>query len=624
MKYNREEIREQHKDLFEYSLNLIYVSDLKGNVLDANDTALNALGYERQEIENISFVDLLDEEQISKAWKATLEIMEKGRNSEFVEYKLKKKDGKYICVKVYGIPLKKKGKVYAVLGIGHDITERKLAEEALRKSEEKYRTLVETSSDLIGLFNLNGTARYVNKAYENRGYTEEELKDISVLKLVHLDDIKMVETALYKLTKGNQVKNVEYRSKTKSGIYFYLQTNFYPIMDSEGELVSVLAIARDITKRKEAEEKLKESEIKYRHLFENTPSSILLINSKGVIIDCNPTTEKMLGYTKEDLIGKDFKSLSAIPRENLPILLNTFKKFIKGEEIHRLDLEIYKKDGSLIWGNLQSSKVSIRDEIFMQLLIHDVSERKNSEFLIKEQVRKLEELEKIRKNLMSRVSHELKTPLFSISGGAEFLSIIYKTSSEKEIGETIKLIERGSERLKKLVDKLLDVSRIEYEKLKLDKQEIDLGELIKECSEEMRPHIKKRELNLELKIQDEIHVNADGMRIEQVFLNLLSNAIKNTPPKGNITISLKKKDDTVELSVKDTGVGLTRQEMKQIFTRFGKIERYRPELEYLDIQGSGLGLFISKQFVYLHGGDIWVESNGRNKGAKFVVTLPIN
>ena len=112
--------------------------------------------------------------------------------------------------------------------------------------------------------------------------------------------------------------------------------------------------------------------------------------------------------------------------------------------------------------------------------------------------------------------------------------------------------------------------------------------------------------------------------MEQVIINLLSNAIKNSPPDGEVNVSLKKNDDWIEFIVYDTGIGLTKEEMNSLFTRFGKIERFGEGFEYLDIQGSGLGLFIVKEIVNLHGGEIKAFSDGRNKGAKFIVRLPIN
>ena len=151
----------------------------------------------------------------------------------------------------------------------------------------------------------------------------------------------------------------------------------------------------------------------------------------------------------------------------------------------------------------------------------------------------------------------------------------------------------------------------------------NLSEIIKETVSDMKYLIKKRDIDLNLVVLDDLYLEIDSSRMEQVITNLLSNAIKNSPPKGRVSLALEKYGNWAIFSVSDTGVGFTEEEMKRIFTRFGKIERYGEGLEYVDMEGSGLGLYITKQIVDLHGGKIWVESTGRNRGCIFKVRIPI-
>ncbi|MFX1325805.1 MAG: PAS domain S-box protein, partial [Promethearchaeota archaeon] len=496
MKYNREEVREKYKDLFEYSLDLIYVNDFRGNFLDANNIALEKLGYNRDEIPNVSFIDLLDEENLFKAIKITNEIKKVGRQLERSEYKLKTKTGNIIYVETYAIPLKKNNKIYAVLGIGNDITERKLAEQKLRESEEKYR-----------------------------------------------------------------------------------------------------------------------------YLFEDSPFSIILINTNGEIIDCNPATEIISEYKKIDLVGRKFRELAIIHSDFLPDLIDLFGRFVKGEELHRIDIKLYKKGGSLIWVNLQASLINLGSETLVQVILSEITKRKEAEFLIKEEIKKLKELEQIRKDLISRVSHELKTPLVSVFASSELLLDVFKDKLGDEVLELVQMIQKGGTRLNHLVNNLLDVTRIEYNKFKLEKKLYDISLIIQESSADMKYLINQRNLNLNKIIPKSCYLEIDKIRIEQVITNLMLNAIKNTPPEGEITIELVKNNDSIEIFIKDTGIGLTQEEMNIIFTRFGKIEREGDGLEYIDIQGSGLGLFISKEIIGLHEGVIRAESEGRHKGSTFIVKL---
>jgi len=248
MGINREEIREKFKDLFEYSLDFIYVNDMNGTFIDANDIALSSLGFERNELLDINFQSLLDKEQLIVAIENMRQLL-KGRQEKPGVFKLKTKDGNYIYIETYGIPIKKEGRVYAVIGIAKNITERKIAEQLLKESEERYRGL-----------------------------------------------------------------------------------------------------------------------------YENTPFMILLINSKGIIVDCNPRTKEILGYERSEIINKKIQKLPALHPDDLPALLDLFKRLITGERLHRVDLKLTKKDGNKIWMNLQASKLEINQKSYVQAILHEIKE----------------------------------------------------------------------------------------------------------------------------------------------------------------------------------------------------------------------------------------------------------
>ena len=500
MEYNREEIRQEYRDLLEHSLDYVYVHDLKGNFLDANDVTLKALGYKREEIENLSFLNLLDNETLLKAIEATKELIKLGASPKHYEYKLKTKQGGHIYVKTGGFPIRKDGKIFVILGIAHDITDEKTAENALKESAEKYRVLFETS-----------------------------------------------------------------------------------------------------------------------------PYSIILINTKGTVIDFNSTTTTMLGYEKKEYIGKDLLKLPLFDPKNpriLMLLKERLKWYAKGKELKRIKLKVYKKNGGFIWTQPRVSLIELGPEKVIQIILEDISQKMEAEILVKEEINKLKELEKMRKDLISSVSHELKTPLMSINAASELLLNIYEEQLGEDAFELVKLIERGGSRLKDLIYNLLDSSRVEFNKLKLNRKKTNISELIKECANDMIHLINEREFTLKLIIPKICNAKVDPIRFQQVISNLISNAIKNTQPKGIITIILQKNEGWVEFFVKDTGVGFTEEEKKYLFTRFSKIERQGSGFEDIDISGSGLGLFISNEIVKLHGGEIIINSEGRHEGSTFMVRIP--
>ncbi|MFX0038103.1 MAG: PAS domain S-box protein [Promethearchaeota archaeon] len=875
MEYNKQEIREKYKDFFEHSLDLIYINDLNGNFLDANDLTLFALGYEREDIANAKLLDILEDEDLQVAYNVLKEIKKTGKQSKRVEYKVKAKNGNYIYIETYGIPLKRNGKVYAILGIGknitdlkkaeeklkdseemfkalyregpiatytwqkvendfvfinynnaaekltkgnvmsylghkasemylerpdileelntcynekrqiiremrytfqysnekkyllvnygyvepdlvivqtEDITEKRVAEEKLRESEQKYRNLLDnldvgfyqvtldgcmlnhnqahntilgydpleslknkqvikfwqnpkdresylnyilknnvaknytcqalkkdgkkivvelnsylirddkgnpiridgTFSDITEKFNLerelkeseekfrniaeqslfgiailqDGKFKYLNNRFAAiGGRTVEELRDWGpgeFINIVHPEDRQLISEQARKKQSGEKevLNRYKFRAYKKSGELIYGEI-FSKTVNFQGRPADFITII-DITEQIKAEKKFLESEKKYRYLYESAPFSIVLINSKSEIIDFNPRTESMFGYKKNELIGKKFYKVSVIHPDYLSKIIEMFNKFLEGEKLHRIDLKMTKKDQTSIWVNLQASLIRIEEESFVQAVFTDISNRKRAEFLINREIEKLKELDQIRKNLISRVAHELKTPLATVCGGTELLSDHYAKELENEQVDLINLIEKGGKRLKYLVDNLIDISRMEYDKFKLDKQKIDLSELIRESSKEMEPFGNKRKITIKLNIPYNFYINIDKIRIEQVIMNLLSNAIKNTPPKGKIVVNLEKRENWAIITIIDTGVGLTSEEMEILFTRFGKLERYGDGLEFIDIRGSGLGLFISKEIVNLHEGNIRAESEGRNKGSYFIVKLPIS
>ena len=746
IEYNREEVREKYKDLFEHSLDLIYVNDLNGNFLDASDLTLIALGMDKEDIPNISFIDLLDRDNLIKAYKVTKELRKTGFQSAQSEYKLKTKMGDYIYLETYGIPLKKDGEIYAILGVAKNITERKKAEKKLKESAGMFKALFKEGSipaytwknvdDDFVLVNYNNAAaklshesveNYIgNKASEmykdrldilndlrlclnekthvkreinyrfqssneekfllvNYSYVDPDLiivrtEDITERKIaeerlkeselkyrnminnldvgfyqVTLDGImlnhnpahnKILEYDLSESLIGKKVtdfwqhpedreqylkqilrdtyaKNYICPSLTKSGKKIFVQLNSHFMLDKQGNHYGIEGTFIDITEKYKLEEKLRESEKKYRNLYDNTPFSVVLIDTQGVVVDMNPKAEQMFGYDRSEIVGKKFMNLSIIHMDYLPNLLTVFRKFVKGKKFHRMDLKIIRKDGVVFWANLQAALTKINEKTYVQALFTDVTAKKEVEILVEEEVKKLKELDQIRKNLISRVSHELKTPLVSVSGGCELLLTIHGEQLSKEELEIIGLIEKGGKRLKHLVDNLIDISMIDYEKFKILKTPNDLSAIIREISKELNYSIKDRKINLMLLLPESFQVNLDLVRIEQVIMNLLSNAIKNTPPDGEIVIKLIKKENFAEFSIRDTGIGISPEEMDMLFTKFGKLERYGEGFEYIDIQGTGLGLHISKEIVDSHEGEIRAESEGRNKGSTFIVRLPI-
>ncbi len=255
--------------------------------------------------------------------------------------------------------------------------------------------------------------------------------------------------------------------------------------------------------------------------------------------------------------------------------------------------------------------------------IVDISERKKAELIIQNEITNLRELDQLKNEFIIRTSHELNTPLVSICGSVEFLlNYIEEDFSMKSIAH-LETIESGGKRLSQLTDNLLDILKIQSHKFELNVETINLGNIIKKCISDHNDLAEEREITISTSFQHEFYVKVDEIKIKQVFNNLISNALKNTPHYGQISISSEEAQGYINIKFTDTGTGFTEEEKARVFEKLGKIEKYGKGMDIIT-EGSGLGLYLSKEIVELHGGKLWLESEGRNKGSTFTVSLPLD
>jgi PAS domain S-box-containing protein len=324
----KELVREQFKGLFQYSLDLIYVYNLKGDFIDANDIALEKMGYNRGEIQNLNLIDILDKKSLKRAYKSIRTLLKTGEQIETSDYKVKKKENGFIYVDAYGIPVKKDEEIYAVLGIAKDITEQKLLnkklkklvsskEKALRSKEIYYNNIFEYANDLIAILDADFKHEYVNKHYEEiLGYTQKELIGQHPTLYVYPKDYgKARKTTLRGLNGEEARTELRYVAKNGDVFWFELKGKFFETIDGEKKS---LIISRDIRERKEAEKMLKKSEEKYRTLFQNIPDGFafhkILYDEENnpidyVVLEINSAFENITGLDKKKILGKKIGNL---------------------------------------------------------------------------------------------------------------------------------------------------------------------------------------------------------------------------------------------------------------------------------------------------------------------------
>jgi len=554
--------------------------------------------------------------------------------SVYSSYRILTKHGKTKWIDTYSKTITYLGQ-FANLALITDVTEQKRAQEKLKESEEKFRTIAESS--LMGIAILqDNKVKYINLQFATlAGYDVDEAKEFSpmdIFQSIHPDDRKLVMEQLRKKQRGlkDYVSHYQYRIFDKKGGIKWLDNYSKTInfMGRPADLVSVI----DITDRRKAEHELKESEEKYRHLYENSPFSIVLLNDEGKIIDMNPKTTGLFGYKKEDLIGKNYLTLANIfPKETIPGLRLVQDLMTKGEPSDPIMkpqiTKIYSKDQKPMWVASELSTVTIGGELMILAIIQDITEKKNAEEKLKESERilrqqyiELKELDKLKTDFISIAAHDLKTPLISVGGYVDLILLREKELKE-DVKEDLNRVLNNVHRLDGYINRLLDVMKIEAKKVEIVKREENIHDIIITCLSDLEFQVSQKNLTVKLNVSENLEMRVDNFRISQALLNLLSNAIKFTPQNGKIDISIVEQGENVLFKIKDNGKGLTPEEIQKLFGKFVTIEQGVDGYSTFD-KGSGLGLYITRGFIEAHGGKIWVESEGRDLGAEFSFTLP--
>jgi PAS domain S-box-containing protein len=455
--------------------------------------------------------------------------------------------------------------------------------------------------------------------------------------------------------KNERIKPLEFKMTRADKVEKWINIRASKINLEDETLIQILIL--DVTEKKEAalkleksEEELKilnrelekiifertkelrESERKYRHLFENSPFSIALLNTKGKIIDINSTTFKLFGFKKEDLIGKNYLKLSNLfPSETKPGL-RTLQELNRKKDPSILimkpqTIRIFNKDNKMIWVESELSTIEIGGELMIQAIIQDVTDKKIAEEKLKESERilrqqniELKELDRLKTDFISIAAHDLKTPLISVGGYIDLI-LLREKDLKDDVKEDLNRVLSNVARLESYINRLLDVMKIDADKIEIVKKTEKIYGIITDCISELEYQINQKGLTINLNIPEDLELIVDRFRITQVFSNLLSNAVKFSPNDDIINIDVLEENQNFLFKIKDHGKGLTSKEIEKLFGKFVTIGQATESYSAFE-KGSGLGLYISKGMVEVHGGKIWVESEGRDKGAEFSFTLP--
>jgi len=494
-----------------------------------------------------------------------------------------------------------------------EIADKKL-QEKLNESEQRYRILFEQAADSIVLIDTE-TAEMVdfnNATCENLGYSRQELQKLNI------PDFEVIESpAQYRervdkiLKKGSDVFETKHRRK--DGQIRNILVNCKII--SLGDKKYIQSIWRDITEHKQTQIELERLYTMMHAILEKVPFGVYVVNGDGAIDYVNSAMLKISGDAYEQFKWLNIFELDTYKNIGL---CEKIKSAFEGNHfvMNAVDYTSYFGKKRTI-RNFSGTPLEEKDKKKVLIFVEDITKSKKMEESLKRANRELRKLSELKSEFISMVSHELRTPLAITKEGVSLIIDGVLGNIDEEQKKILIVARNNIDRLGRLIDDLLDISKIEAGKVDLNKEVVNLVEIVKEASLPFNFRIKEKNLQLQTNFQNEkIEIYGDRDKISQIFTNFISNAVKFTE-KGFIEVSIEEREKEVECAIIDTGIGISNEDLPKIFGKFQQFNRsYGP-----GEKGTGLGLSITKKLIELHNGKVWVESEA-GKGTKFTFILP--
>ncbi len=601
----------------------IIIFDDQGIIESMNSAGKKMFGWKAEEISGKSIdlliPDICTKEQKAESSESSFDI-DLGCMNQVKEFNGKRQDGSVFPVEL-AVSFMKWGQKSDLVAIVHDITSRKKVEEQLLVNT----AALDAAANGIIITDTKGTIQWINPAFTRlTGYSSDEAvgQNTRFLKSGKQDPAYYKE--LWQTIKSGKVWQGELINRRKDGTHYHEEMTITPVKSKRGKIQHFISIKQDITDRRAAEEKLQkmmeELEAQYieseqaqaqmRAILDASSEAMALISPKGKFLAINRQFEQFFSVRKKRVIDQNFSTL-------LPV----FERIFDDPAAIKVSLDESTKNG-------ESPQVEIavqkwpqwRELEIYSKLVKAARGRHLGILYVFRDVTHEREVDRMKSEFVSLVSHELRTPLTSIVGYVDLLLEGDAGELNDEQTDFLEVVNRNAHRLSMLVTDLLDVSRIESGAIKLKRTELDLQALIQGVVDSMKPQLEAKKQMLKLRIGTKLPVvYADADRITHVLMNLLSNAHKYTPAEGNISISSSVEKDQVCVEVNDTGIGLSLQEQKRLFTKFFRAENPMTQ----EVSGTGLGLWITRSIVEMHGGEMGVSSTP-GKGSTFSFTLPIS
>lgn len=584
---------------------IIISKTLDGIITSWNPAAERIFGYTEAEAvgQHISLIipkERLDEETF------IIGQISKGLKVDHFETERQTKSGALIPISLTISPIRDgQGKIIGASKIARDISQQQRADEM----QAMLAAIVASSDDAIISKTLQGIITSWNPAAERLfGHSAQEAIGKHISLIIPDDRLTEEDMIIGNISRGNKIDHFETVRKAKDGRQIPISVTVSPIFNSKGQIIGASKVARDISDRQQASEK----QGVLAAIVGTSDDTILSKTLDGIITSWNKSAERMFGYTEAEAIGQHISLI--IPSDRLAEESYIIGEVSKGNKVDHFQTMRRTKDGRLVPISLSVSPV-VDDKgniIGASKIARDVSREQMTQQELAALNEKLKELNKKKDEFIGLASHELKTPLTSITGYLQILN--QRLNDDKHRAFLEKTLTQVG-KLTSLVNDLLDVSKIEAGKLYFARDEFDICTVVNDSVDLIANANKSHQLHV-CSLVSHCLVVGDAHRIEQVMINLLTNAIRYSPGSKRIEVFVECADPEVLVGVKDYGVGIVSDKLKDIFSRFFRVNETNST-----ISGLGIGLYLCHEIVTRHGGRIWAESEP-GKGSTFWFTLP--
>jgi len=629
------------------SVNGIAIADLTGNLTYVNPSLLRMWGYDSEaEVLGKSAVELWQTEE--DVFHGRSALMKKG--SWIGELVAVRKDGSTFDAQLSANLVRDDyGNSICVMASFTDITERKRMEEVLREQEKKLQTMFDSANDAITLIDLNGNIVEANdNALQILGLdSRDELLGKSNIQFVAPKDRETAIRDIQHVLQQGSVQGVQYSALRKDGSEAPVELNASLLKGEDGNPTGIIGVIRDITERKRMEEVVQASRRRYRDLADLLPQTVYEMDVNGYFTFTNREGLRSHGYTPEDITEPMNAVQVFIPEERDSVSRN-IQRILDGEELGGVEYTALRKDGStypvityaapIIQGDntvgLRGVTIDITERKEMEHQLQEKNEQldaQNEELQsqadeltaqkqeLEEKTSEVERANQLKSEFLANMSHELRTPLNVITGFSELMADEVPGAINEEQRQCLSDILISSKNLLKLINGVLDLSKIESGRIALKLEQVALPEVVDSLSRAMMPIVTQRQQSLDVEIEEGLPlIYTDADKLGQVLLNLVENASKYTPNGGKLRVRAVRDGDWCQVSVIDDGVGIKKEDRERVFEPFCRLD----EPQNRDKSGTGLGLALVKEIVEKYGGRIWVESE-YGQGSQFIFTLPL-